>query len=287
MRGELREAASCYRQGLTPFDGELTPERARGLHHHAASARAFLAWTLEILGEFREGLAMAGEALLIARARGDRVPEVIASCFLAGIHLGRGDVGQALPLLEHALALCHAHGVRDWVSPVTARLGFCYARAGRLAEAVPLLEEAVAHAGASGQMTGYPTRVARLAHAYLLAGRRGEAEETIRRGLSLAREHRQLADEAECLRVLGTMASADLLELATAEAYLTQAQELATSLGMRPLTAHCHFDLSRLYRRAAMFDRAREHLVTASALYRDIDMPGWLDEAEAELTNLP
>jgi DNA-binding NtrC family response regulator/tetratricopeptide (TPR) repeat protein len=286
MRGELREAAAYYRQGLTPLDRKMTPEYARSLHHHASSARAFLAWTLELLGDFGEGLVAAGEALLIARARSDRVPEAIAACFLGGIHLGRGDVGQAVPLLEHALALCRAYDVRDWVSPVTARLGFSYVRAGRLAEAIPLLQEAVAHAGVSGQRTGYPTRVARLAHAYLLAGRRGEAEETIRRGLSLAREHRQLADEAECLHVLGAIASAPPVELAAGETYLTQARDIADSLGMRPLTAHCHLALGRLYRCAGKSDQAREHLAIAATKYREMDMTAWLDEANAEAGKL-
>ena len=286
MQGQLREAAGYYRRSLTLLEGEITPERARSLHYYAAGARAFLAWTLELLGEFDEGLAMAREAVGIARARGDRVPEIVSSCFLGGILLGRGDLGQALAPLEHALALCRAYDVLDWVSPVTARLGFAYMQAGRLAEAIPLLQEAIVHAGASGQLTGYPTRVARLAHACLLAGRREEAEETIRRGLSLAREHRQRADEAECLRVLGLIASAPPTELAVAETYLAQARDLADSIGMRPLTAHCHLDLGRLYRQAGKLDQAREHLAIATAMYRELGMTYWLEKAEAETSDL-
>jgi tetratricopeptide (TPR) repeat protein len=283
MRGELREAAIRYRQGLTPLPAEMTPEAARGIHRHASASRAFLAWTLELLGEFDEGLAFADEALRIARARSDRVPEAIAACFLGGVHLGRGDVRQAVPLLEQALALCRSYDIRDWVSPITARLGFAYTRAGRLAEAIPLLQEAVAHAGASGQRTGYPTRGARLAHAFLLAGRRVEAEETIGRVLSLAREHHQRADEAECLRVLGAIASTPPVEVAVAEAYLTQARELAASLGMRPLAAHCHLDLGRLHVSALKLDEARAQLAIARDMYLEMRMQGWLAEADTVL----
>jgi hypothetical protein len=33
-------------------------------------------------------------------------------------------------------------------------------------------------------------------------------------------------------------------------------------------------------------DEAREHLTTASTLYREMDMPYWLQKAEAELGRL-
>jgi DNA-binding NtrC family response regulator/tetratricopeptide (TPR) repeat protein len=286
MRGDLQEAAVHYRLSITPLEGELTPENAQSLHRHAASARSFLAWTLELLGEFTEGLSVAREGLAIAQARGDRLHEAVAACFLGGVHLGRGDAGEAIPFLEHALALCRTYNVSDWVSPITARLGFAYTQAGRVAEAIPLLREAVGTAGASGQLTGYPTRVARLAYAHLLAGQRGEAEETIGRGLSLARERHLRADEAECLRVLGLIAATSPADLDLAEAYLAQARDLAVSLGMRPLIAHCHFDLGTLFRRAVKLDRAREHFAIAASMYGEMDATSWRERAKAEAAQM-
>ena len=58
---------------------------------------------------------------------------------------------------------------------------------------------------------------------------------------------------------------------------------MAEELGTRPLVAHCHLGLSRLYRRTGTRAQAREHLTTAATLYRAMDMPFWLEQAEAEM----
>jgi hypothetical protein len=55
---------------------------------------------------------------------------------------------------------------------------------------------------------------------------------------------------------------------------------------MRPLVAHCHLGLGTLYARMGKREQATEHLETAAAMYRDMDMRFWLEQAEAELRNL-
>jgi hypothetical protein len=57
---------------------------------------------------------------------------------------------------------------------------------------------------------------------------------------------------------------------------------LATEVGMRPLVAHCHLDLGRLYRHTGGQARAREHLATAATLYREMDMSFWLAQVHGE-----
>jgi tetratricopeptide (TPR) repeat protein len=286
MKGELREAEACYRESFSPLDGELTRERALALPRYAAAGRAFLAWALEQLGKFGEGLAAAQEALEIAELRGEPIAQVMSRSMLAKVQLGRGDVAAAIRQQGEALALCRAHDVRTWLSPVTTSLGFACLQAGRVPEAIALLEEGVAHAGATGQMTDYPARIARLAQTYLAAGRRAEAAETVQRGTALARKHGLRADEAECLRVTGLIAAAaEPPDVAAAEAWATRARALAAALGMRPLVAHCHLDLGRLFLNAGKADRAREHLGAASAIYEELDMPAWLDVARAEARN--
>ncbi len=52
---------------------------------------------------------------------------------------------------------------------------------------------------------------------------------------------------------------------------------------MRPLLAHCHVGLGRLFRRADDHAQAKEHLAAAATLFREMDMPLWLEQAEAEL----
>ena len=52
---------------------------------------------------------------------------------------------------------------------------------------------------------------------------------------------------------------------------------------MRPLVAHCHLGLGKLYRRTGQAREAREHLTTATTMYREMDMRFWLEQAEAEM----
>jgi hypothetical protein len=53
---------------------------------------------------------------------------------------------------------------------------------------------------------------------------------------------------------------------------------------MRPLQAHCHLDLGKIYRRIGRPDEARADLATAVAMLREMRMAFWLPEAERELS---
>jgi Tetratricopeptide repeat len=70
---------------------------------------------------------------------------------------------------------------------------------------------------------------------------------------------------------------------AFAERHYQQALALAAELGMRPLVAHCHLGLGKLYHRTNKREHAFEHLATATMIYRDMGMTYWLEKAEAEL----
>ena len=49
---------------------------------------------------------------------------------------------------------------------------------------------------------------------------------------------------------------------------------------MHPLVAHCHLGLGKLYARAEQREQAREHLTTAATMYREMEMPFWLEKAK-------
>jgi hypothetical protein len=60
---------------------------------------------------------------------------------------------------------------------------------------------------------------------------------------------------------------------------------LAEELGMHPLVAHCHLGLGKLYRRIGKRDEGGHHVTTATTMYRAMDMPFWLEQAEAEMAS--
>ena len=70
--------------------------------------------------------------------------------------------------------------------------------------------------------------------------------------------------------------------MGSAEDAYRRAVALAAELGMRPLVAHCHLGLGRLYRRADKRPSALDHLRAATAMFREMEMPWWLDATEQE-----
>ncbi len=55
---------------------------------------------------------------------------------------------------------------------------------------------------------------------------------------------------------------------------------------MRPLSAHCHLGLGKLYRKTGQRQEAQEHLSTATTMLREMEMRFWLEQAEAEMRAL-
>jgi hypothetical protein len=66
-------------------------------------------------------------------------------------------------------------------------------------------------------------------------------------------------------------------------ARLEEALALATEQGMRPLAAHCHLGLGRLYGRVGKRPQADEEIATALEMFREMDMRFWLAEAETTM----
>jgi hypothetical protein len=72
----------------------------------------------------------------------------------------------------------------------------------------------------------------------------------------------------------------------SAATHYHQALALADELGMRPLQAHCHLGLGRLYHQFGLREPGRAELAIASELYRAMEMTFWLPQVEAVLTQM-
>ena len=104
-----------------------------------------------------------------------------------------------------------------------------------------------------------------------------EAQALAERALTLARERQERGNEAYALRLLGEIAARrDPPESGQAEAHYHQALALAEELGMRPLQAHCHRGLGKLYAMIGQREQARTELAAAIEMYRDMEMTFWL-----------
>jgi hypothetical protein len=75
-------------------------------------------------------------------------------------------------------------------------------------------------------------------------------------------------------------------DLRAAELKYFEALGLGEKLGMRPLAAHCHLGLGKLYKRTGKREHAQERLTTATTMYREMRMTYWLERATTELKAL-
>ena len=197
----------------------------------------------------------------------------------------RGDVARAIPPLERDLALCRATDIHLWLGEIAADLGLAYALAGRIDDARPVLEFALKEAATTGLRLTYARQHAQVGEAYLLGGEHDAAARLAAIALEAARAHKQRGQEAAALWLSAEIAAC-ALEGERAEADYRHALALASEIGMRPLAAHCHLGLGKLYRRTGKRQEAQEHLTTATTMYREMVMRFWLEQAEAEIREL-
>jgi len=120
--------------------------------------------------------------------------------------------------------------------------------------------------------------------AYLAAGRIDEATSYAREALALRRRFGGRGIGVRALSLTADIAAASGAE--NAEDYYREALALAERRGMRPQVAHCHFGLGKLHRCRGDREQAQEHLSNAIAMYREMGMTYWLEQAEAELRQL-
>jgi tetratricopeptide (TPR) repeat protein len=129
--------------------------------------------------------------------------------------------------------------------------------------------------------------VVRFGEACLLADRLDPALALAEGAFTVAREKAQRSGEAWALHLLGAIAShSDPPDAEKADTHYRQALTLAEELGMRPLIAHCHLGLGKLYRSVGKQPEAQEQLTTATTLYREMDMRFWLEQAAVEMAAL-
>jgi tetratricopeptide (TPR) repeat protein len=199
-------------------------------------------------------------------------------------------------VLEPGLALCRGMELRVALPSVAASLGSAYLCFGRAADAVPLLEEAVEALTAMRTLALRSLSITFLAETYLVLGRIAEAREQGEQAVALARAHQERGWEAWGLKLLGDVhahrpavfdqGGIDRSGAERAGNTYRQALALATELGMRPLVAHCHFGLGKLHAGIGRREEARQHLVAATRLYREMDMRFWLEKAEMQMAQL-
>jgi len=285
LRGDLRRAEALLTQALAALDSDLAGpgEVESGWLRRMISQN--LVPVLADTGRYGEAIRSGEETLRMAGEVGHPAPIAWALGFLAYAYCGRGDAAKAMDLSARSLALARERDVHSLIQVASAFLGAAYTLAGRTGEAVACLEEAV-EAGESTDGVA-PSTLVSLGRAYLSAGRPDDAAGRAREALAACRERTSRNLEANAIHLMGDIAAGrEPPALEEAVQHYRQALVLASELGLRPLVAHCHLGLGKLYRRTGKRQEAQGHLATARTLYREMDMRFWLEQTEAEMKEL-
>ena len=253
----------------------------------AITVRGYQSMFLSELGEFSSARLVGDEAIRIAETI-DHPYSVAIGCWQVGTcYAAQGGFSTAASLLERGLrATGSVTSGAAWTNLASA-LGYVYALSGRAAEGLALAQEALNRAEANGHTWLHGRRLNHLAEAYLFVGRVDEAKACAQRSLEFVRERHEPGLEAWAARLLGeSTLQLDAAAVGPAERYYHEAIGLADQLGMRPLAAHCHLGLGKLYRRTHQREQSRDHLAIATTMYREMDMRFWLEQAAAEMQDL-
>jgi tetratricopeptide (TPR) repeat protein len=230
---------------------------------------------------------MAEDAVRMAETVEQPYSIATALWYAGLVYRRQGVLHTAIPMLERGLALCQAANIPIWHALTAAILAAAYALAGRAAEGCPLLDQVLERVATGSGVAFHGLVLTELSEALLLVGRVDEASALAGRLLELSRSHTGRGYQAHVYRLLGEIAThRDPREVEEAEVHYRQAQALADELGMRPLQAHCHLGLGKLYAKTGRPEQARAELGAAIDLYRAMAMTFWLPEAEATLAQV-
>jgi DNA-binding NtrC family response regulator/tetratricopeptide (TPR) repeat protein len=288
-RGDYERTVQLATENLASLPADWTYEHLGNTAPASIFDRHFLVMSLAELGRFDEAGEPEAEAIRLAEPT-QHAFSVGLPYYAAGTrHLLAGDWAKARSLIERVIGVFRSGNVVFMLPYAVAFSAWALAQLGgetgevlgRLEEGQLLLENMAAMGIVSLNAWGYQA----LGRACLAIGWLDEARNLGER--TIARLPLQRGFTAHALHLLGDVAThPDRFDAARGEAHYRQALALAEERGMRPLIAHCHLGLGRLFRRTGEPEQARERLAEAAAMYRDMGMRYWLARAERELHDL-
>jgi class 3 adenylate cyclase/tetratricopeptide (TPR) repeat protein len=285
-RGEYERVIELATDNLAALPADRVYEYFGNLAPVSVHDRVWLVMSLAQLGRFAEAAEYEAEALRLAEPTHHAFTVAFADSAAGTLHLLKGNWAKARSMIDHGIAVIQSGNVVLLQPVVTssawvlAQLGEAGEAQNRLREGEQLLERQVASGIVGTRGWNYHS----LGRTCLLLGRLDEARRLGDRALESSQH--QLGFAAHARHLLGDIAThPDRFDAERGETHYREALALAGKLGMRPLVAHCHLGLGKLYRRTGKRDQAQEHLATATAMYREMDMRFYLEQVETEMAS--
>jgi len=245
--------------------------------------RLFLIRSLAELGQFSDAASHAHEMIKLAESTQSPFAVGAAQLCSGWNLLAKGDWARAWPHFERGtaeyrkgsivLALPHALASSAWI---LAQLGETGQALGYLREGEEFLTQGIARGTIDQAGMDYQW----LGRAALLLGRLDDARRLADLSLQYSSSHPGFA--AHALHLVGNIAAhPDWFDAEQGEAHYRKSLALAKQRAMRPLVAHCHFGLAKLYRRIGKRKSLRAHLNVATSLYRQMGMGFYVEQTES------
>jgi class 3 adenylate cyclase/tetratricopeptide (TPR) repeat protein len=259
-----------------------------GMSNMLVQNYSYLIMSLAELGRFAEAAEYEIEMIRLTESTRHAHRIGFAHRAAATFRLLKGDWQKARALTERWVGLVRSGNLALQRPTAIASSAWVLAQSGKASEALKSVEEgeqAIQSQVASGVVVNQGFAYHCLGRACLLLGRMDEARRLANRAVESSFSQPGFA--AHALHLLGDIASyPDGSDPQTGEAYYHRALTLAEPRGMRPLVGHCHHGLGKLCLRTGNRPKAQEHLNLAAALYHEMDMNYWLEQAQADLLSL-
>ena len=269
-RGEYERVVELATDNLAALPADWVYE----YFGHAAPAsvydRCWLVMSLAQLGRFAEAAEYEAEAIRLAEPTQHAFTVGLAHFAAGTLHLLKGDWAKARSLIEHGIAVLRTGNVVLLLPSAVASSAWVLAQLGEASEALNRLregEQLLERQAARGIVGHLGWAYHSLGRACLLLGRLDEARRLGDRAVESSPSQPGFA--AHALHLLGDIAThPDRFDAESGEAHYRQALALAEPRGMRPLVAHCHLGLGKLYRRTGKREQA-----AGAPHHRDDDVP--------------
>ncbi len=280
-RGEYEQVIALATDNLAALPADWIYEYFGNVSPTSVWDRVLLVMTLAHLGRFSE--AAEHEAATIRLAEPTHHAHTIGWAHLASgtLQLVEGDWAHARSPIERAIAVCRSGNVVNQLTNAVAASAWVMAQLGDASEALTRLregEQLLERQTAKGYVGNSGWAYSSLGRASFLLGRLDEARRLADRAVECSPCHPGF--KAYALQLLGDLAAhPERFDAENAEAQYRAALSGAEPRAMRPLVAHCHFGLGKLYRRTEKRQQADEHFNVATAMYREMAMTYWLEQA--------
>ncbi len=226
------------------------------------------------LGRFNEAVQYKTEALRLAEPTRHAYPVGMAHLAASWLYLVKGDWTQARTLIDQGLAAYRTGNVVLNLPHAVAASAWALAQVGAAGEALARLregEQLLEREGTRGIVGLHGEACYALGRAALRLDQVDEARSLGDRALAYSASQRGFAAQAH--QLLGDVAThPEQFDPGRGEDHYRSALALAGPGAMRPLIAHCHLGLGKLYRRTGPGEAAHEHMTIATTMYRELGM---------------